>query len=91
MGLDALSPLLEHVTFPATKEDVIARIGDLQVPIDKESTSTVRTIVAQVTPESFQSSAALEDAVKARWDDIAMREGRGGRHRQSDNLEERPR
>lgn len=86
VGLDALSPLLRHVEFPATKEEVAQRIGQARVPISRERTMSVGEILDKVNPTAFRSSMEVEDAVKHAWDDIAPHpDARGGRHRQRDD------
>lgn len=85
VGLDALSPVLTHVDFPATREEIVDAIGDVQIPIDKMRTKTVREMLADVGPTRFASSKILEDSLARAWDTIAEREGRGGRHWQNDN------
>lgn len=85
-GVDALSPLLVHVDFPATKEEVVARIGSARIAISKEQTLTVAEILALTGPTEFRSSAEVEAAVNQIWDRVYPHEDRGGHQRQRDNL-----
>ena len=89
VGLDALSPLLTHVEFPATREQVIERIGAARVPVSRQRAKSVREILEQVAPTEFRSSRELEDSVMRVWDQVAEIGGRASRHRQNDNLEGR--
>lgn len=85
VGLDALSPVLTHVEFPATREEIVEHIGDVQIPIDKMRTKTAREMLADVGSTRFASGKILEDALARVWDTVAEREGRGGRHWQNDD------
>jgi transposase InsO family protein len=89
-GLDALSPLLVHVDFPASKEEIVARIGQARVPVSKDRTETVADILARTAPGTFRSSSEVERAVAQVWDQVFPHEDRGSRHFQRDNLSKRP-
>lgn len=90
-GLDALSPLLSHVRFPASKEEIIATIGQARIPIDKLRTATVAELLDPVGPNEFPSSAELEQAFSRVFHEQGARETRGGRQWQGDNVTGRPR
>ena len=64
-GLDALSPILGSVRFPATKEDVIAAIGEAVIPIDKRRTMRVGELVERASPNDFRSSMEFERAIQS--------------------------
>lgn len=89
-GLDALTPLLVHVQFPVTKEELIQAIGQAQVPLDKTRTASVASIIEKTALVRFQSSQEVEQAVARVWDQIFPHQDRGGRHWQRDNLSGRP-
>lgn len=90
-GLDALSPLLSHVRFPASKEDIIASIGQARIPIDKFRTASVAELLDPLGPNEFPSSAELEQAFARSFREQGAGETRGGRQRQGDNVGGRPR
>ena len=68
VGVDALSPLLLRVQFPATKEEVIDAIGAARIPIDAQHTRTVREVLDRTAPATFLNSAEVEAAVARAWD-----------------------
>lgn len=83
-GLDALSPLLLDVRWPATKAEVIAQVGDAVIPIDQYRTRRAAEIIGLAGPESFRSSKELEDAINHVWHERGARETRGGNQWQRD-------
>lgn len=87
-GLDALSPLLNHVEFPATRAEIVERIGLARVAVDKTTTRTVAEILDLVAPNTFRSHLEVESAVKQVWDRIQPHsgDGRGSHHGQRDDL-----
>lgn len=85
-GADALSPLLMHVDFPATREEIIATIGQARIPVDAQHTMSVAEVLARTGPASFRSSTEVEHAVNRIWDDIRPHDDRGGHPWQADNL-----
>lgn len=85
-ALDALTPLLVHVDFPATKAQLMETIGHAQVPIDRARTARVADILEKTAPTTFQSSAEVEAAVARIWDQVRPHEDRDGHHWQRDNL-----
>lgn len=89
-GVDALSPLLMHVEFPATRDEIQRAIGQAVIPIDRHRTRSVAEVLDHVGPDTFRSSREVEDAVNRYWDQIAERTGRGGRQQKGDNLGGRP-
>lgn len=91
VGTDALSPLLVHVRFPATKEQIAAAIGDARVPMGQDRTRTVREILERLAPNAFASSRDVERALEQAWPQVADVAGRDGRQRQGDDLTGRPR
>lgn len=95
VGLDALSPALLHVRFPATLDDVVQALGSVEVPIDKWRTASVAEILDLVALPRFESKAQLEDAVNRSWTRIRDALGhageRGGRNRQGDDVAGAPR
>lgn len=90
-GLDALSPLLSHVQFPASKEDVIATIGQARIPIDRFRTASVAELLEPLGPNEFPSSAELEQAFARSFREQGAGETRGGRQWQGDDVSGRPR
>ena len=90
-GLDALSPLLTHVEFPATKAGLIAQIGHARIAIDEQHTRRVAEVLEAVAPNEFPSSAEVEAAVKRAWDQIAHPpdHARGSQHWQRDDVNQR--
>lgn len=86
VGTDALSPLLMHVDFPATVDDVKNTIGQARIPISSTRTLSVSEVLDKVVPKDFRSSREVEDAVKRVWDQIAPHPDRGSHHAQRDNL-----
>lgn len=88
-GVDALSPLLMHVSFPASREEVIAAIGQALIPIDKQHTMSVADVLERTAPLTFRSSAEVEAAVKQIWQGIRPHDDRGGRHWQRDDTSAR--
>ena len=89
-GMDALSPLLMHVDFPATKEQLAQRIGGARIALDKTHTISVREVIERTAPNEFRSSTEVEHAVERIWRQLVPRGDRGGRHRQGDDLTGRP-
>lgn len=89
-GLDALSPLLHHVDFPCTLDDVIAAIGHARIPIDKMRTAQVSDLLQRIGPQEFRSSRELEVAFSNVFREKGIRETRGGNRWQSDNTDGRP-
>lgn len=83
-GLDALTPILAHVAFPASKTEVIEAIGQVRVPIDRVATKSVREIVEMTAPETFATSDDLTSAIAHVWDRIQphYEDGRGAHHHQ---------
>jgi hypothetical protein len=96
VGVSKLSPLLEYVDFPATRGDVAARIGDYRVPVSRERTRSVRSILEhEGIPDAFPTSRHLERAVSEHWDEIAEPDSadvshRGSRHVPRDDVSGRP-
>ena len=89
-GLDALSPLLHHVEFPCTLDDVKAAIGQARIPIDKMRTAQVADLLDRIGPMEFRSSRELEVAFSNVFREKGIRETRGGNQWQSDNTDGRP-
>lgn len=63
-GADALSPLLMHIAFPATREEIKQAIGQARIPVDRTRTERVDAILDRLGPETYRSSREVEDAVK---------------------------
>jgi hypothetical protein len=74
-GADAISPLLMHVDFPATKEEIASRIGHARVPVDRKRTETVREVLDRVAPETFRSSREVEDAINRIYERSGTQKG----------------
>jgi len=91
IGTDALSPLLLHLEFPCTKQQIVDVIGHARIAVSHDATRSVAEIVEMLGPETFTSSREVELAVERVWDQVADLQGRGGRHWQADNLDGRPR
>lgn len=91
IGVDALSPLLLHVAFPATKSDIAQAIGDARIAVSQDHSRKVREILEILAPERFASSREVEEAVRRAWPQVAGLQGRGARHQKGDNLEGRRR
>lgn len=87
-GVDALSPILMHVDFPASKEQIVQTIGQARVALDKTHTISVAELLERTTPERFDSSTEVEQAVERIWQQVMPHPdgGRGGHHRQGDDL-----
>lgn len=87
-GLDALSPILAHVPFPARKADVLAAIGGARIAIDQVKTVSVADILSRVAPERFETSMDLEAAAQRIIREMQphYEDGRGAHHRQTDNV-----
>lgn len=83
-GLDALAPLFRHVDFPATKEEVVEKIGDAVIPIDRQRTSRAEEIIRKTAPDTFRSAQELADAIDRTFHERAPGESRGGHHWQRD-------
>lgn len=81
-GMDALSPILAHVPFPASKGEIIAILGDARIAIDKVATMPVRAILDMTAPETFASQQDLERAIQHVWNRIQphYENGRGAHH-----------
>lgn len=79
IGVQALSPMLTHVEFPASSDDILAALGDVRIPISQREVRTVREMLDLIGGGSYQSAAQFEDAVARNWDRIANVQGRGGR------------
>lgn len=73
--VDALSPILMHIDFPATKEDIVAKIGQARIPVDQYHTETVAEILDRVAPNSFRSSTEVEAAVNALYERTRTQRG----------------
>jgi hypothetical protein len=91
IGVDALSPILLHVEFPATKEEIARKIGDARIAVSQNETRRIADILAFLGPETFQTSKDVERAAENAWDQIADLQGRGGRHWQGDMTHHRRR
>ena len=91
VGLDALSPLLASVEFPTDKRGILGAVGDPQIPVSKDRTRPLSAILDDLPPEEFASAAEVEAAANRMWDTVAQRTGRGGRHPQGADLQDRPR
>lgn len=91
VGLDALSPLLMHIAFPASKDEIVAAIGQARVPITRTRTMSVAEMLDRVMLFEFRGSSDVEAAIDQAWDRIVEPEGRGGRHHQGSNLMHRKR
>ena len=89
-GLDALSPLLTHIDFPATKDEIIAQIGEAQIPIDKWRTARAADLIEAAGADEFPSSRELEIAINRTFHEHPPGESRGGYHWQRDNVDGRP-
>ena len=85
-GMDALSPLLMHVDFPATKEQIVQAIGGARIAVDKTRTLSVREVLEKTAPNEFRSSTEVEHAVQRIWQQVLPHPDRGSRHWQGDNL-----
>lgn len=90
VGVDALSPILQHVDFPATREDIVAKIGEARIPVSRTKAKSVREVMDFVTPGNFASNREVEEAVKRVWDQVADIDDRGGHTRQGARTEKRP-
>ncbi|HUR69134.1 MAG TPA: hypothetical protein VM370_07790 [Candidatus Thermoplasmatota archaeon] len=64
VGLDALAPALYTVPFPATKEEILDRLGDVRMPIDKRRTRLVGEIVERALPEQYATATDLMAALQ---------------------------
>lgn len=90
-GVDALTPLLMHVDFPATREQIVQAIGQARIALDKQRTISVAEVMEKSAPAEFRSSTEVEQAVQRVWKQIMPRpDPRGGHHRQGDDLTGRP-
>ncbi|HET6403379.1 MAG TPA: hypothetical protein VFH78_01925 [Candidatus Thermoplasmatota archaeon] len=85
-GLDALAPLFANIRFPATKEEVLAALGQVQIPIDKWRLAQAGEILANLAPESFRSSEELQAAFNRTFHERAQGETRGSHHWQRDDV-----
>lgn len=88
-GLDALSPLLAHVEFPATKEEVLARVGAARFPIDRWRTASTASLIEATGAREFRSSRELEVALNRSFHEHPPTETRGGYHWQRDDVDGR--
>ena len=92
VGVDALSPILMHVEFPASREDIVEAIGEARIPVSRNRARSVREIMGFLTPDSFASNREVEESLKRVWDQVADNadlSDRGGRQRQDDRTERR--
>ena len=88
-GLDALSPLFANIRFPATKEEIIAQIGEAQIPIDKWRLAPAADLIRLAGADEFPSSRELEVAINRAFHEHPPSESRGSYHWQRDNVDGR--
>lgn len=81
-GFAALAPILATVRFPATKQEIVSRIGGAVIAVDSSKTVRVSEILELTAPPSFRSRIELEEAVRRVWDRIQphYEKGRGAHH-----------
>ncbi|MEA3200513.1 MAG: hypothetical protein QOE90_1941 [Thermoplasmata archaeon] len=78
VGLDALSPILLHVPFPADAATVASTIGEARIALDARRTIRVADILPLLGPTEFATQAAFEDAVRHAWTRIRDAAGHAG-------------
>lgn len=89
-GVDAISPLLMHVTFPATKEQIMELIGGAQIAVNKTKTMPLRDILDKTAPREFRNRGEVEQAINHVWGQILPHpDPRGSHHQQRDDFERR--
>lgn len=82
VGIDSISPLLSHVSFPATRKQILDTIGDARVALTRHRSASVRDVLtheAMTGANRFESRDSLERALRQSWEQIAGHEGRGTR------------
>lgn len=89
IGLDALSPVLSKVDFPATKDALIQQLGEARIPVDQQRLISIRELLDKTTPETFASSREVETAIRRIWQQVVPHPDRGGRQVQNDNTSAR--
>lgn len=78
-GIAAVTQALEGLDFPASKDDILKRVGgNEEIHWTKEKTVNLRTIFMRTGQDQFESMAGIVSAVsdEARKEGISGEEGR---------------